>query len=975
MNAVTAAISQAMTDDAPFDASLALLGSMFDACTVQVHFAPGDAERPTVHHLDFHDHLEMEIPRAALLEASAGARMTGDTWSTRGNELVQARYAAVPLIARGRPCGALGLLVEGPWEADDADLDVLASVGRELAAAMDHRREFRDALARASREALLNDVARVLDETPDTTVALTHALRDVSRWLGAAEGGVVTRVRGSRRLEILVRARTPGLGIHNENLDAEAVERLLLSVPAMVADRGDALLIGGAGEAPVSADVAALGVGAVLVAPLFAHRLPVGAVVIVADAGHRWGAVQRQVATRLAQQLGARLEADEVVRLQARRISELSGLARIGEVVQSTVDPVRLFRDFARATAEIVPFQRMFVALLPEDDGPSDVTQYDAEGHSTPVTASSDDLRHPWTTLRSATLMEASDGPPPSFLADVRSPIVIPMRPKGELLGVVAIDPIDGFDVEQLPLVAQAASQLALAIDSAALYRQATERAARIQVIGNLARIVASVVDLRDAFDAFADEVRWLIPFDRAVLFRVDPEIGLAEPYAACPADAVGEVGQRALSSSLIWEAYVERRPVRLRRDEAGPDNADWAILGDAAEAALLPVLRGHDCIAVLALSHVGDGGYTNSDIDALQEVGRLLAVTIEQVELFQQAEHTARHDVLTGLPNARYLQERLEALPVGQPDGACALLMLDMDDLKLFNDTLGHGVGDQVIAMVGEAVRASVRAEDFVACVAGDEFVALIRGAGAEEAQSVATRIHQQLRGVHHQIAGAPTDIRVSIGLACAPADAVSADDLVHAADVAMYAAKFAGGGRTASAGASLPDRFAHRSHGRPERRVDSVVRAATGAAAPREREGIALAQRYALSTALRMGVPTGESEVLRMLVARSAAPRLTAGRPGIDQSLSSLILDALASEWAGRDPQSAAVAQVVADTAVQLAWLQLPAPYGAGCSTSVAVERLGMKGRLALEAAVLQEMVTAIQNDDAGGFRLRAA
>lgn len=238
-----------------------------------------------------------------------------------------------------------------------------------------------------------------------------------------------------------------------------------------------------------------------------------------------------------------------------------------------------------------------------------------------------------------------------------------------------------------------------------------------------------------------------------------------------------------------------------------------------------------------------------------------------------------------------------------------------------------------------------------------------------------IATRIHDALRVLHQRIPGAPMDVRVSIGLACAPDDAVTADDLMHAADVAMYAAKFAGGGRTASATGSMPDQRPLGHRGRPDRLSDSIVRAATAAAAPREREGVALAQRYALATALRMGVPAHESEVLRMLVARNAAQRLVDARPGLDQALSAHVLDALASEWAGRDPQSAAVAQVVADTAVQLAWLQLPEPFGAGCGVSVAIERLAAARRQALEVAVLQEMGQAVRIDDAGGLRLRAA
>ena len=93
---------------------------------------------------------------------------------------------------------------------------------------------------------------------------------------------------------------------------------------------------------------------------------------------------------------------------------------------------------------------------------------------------------------------------------------LVPMRPKGQVLGLVAFAVAQEVNGDQLRVVEQAVEQLALALDGALLYQQATERASHIQALSNLARIVASVVDLREAFAAFAEEVRWLIPFDRA---------------------------------------------------------------------------------------------------------------------------------------------------------------------------------------------------------------------------------------------------------------------------------------------------------------------------------------------------------------------------------------------------------------------------------------------------------------------------
>ena len=140
--------------------------------------------------------------------------------------------------------------------------------------------------------------------------------------------------------------------------------------------------------------------------------------------------------------------------------------------------------------------------------------------------------------------------------------------------------------------------------------------------------------------------------------------------------------------------------------------------------------------------------------MELLEEVGRLLAVSIERVQLFEQSERTARHDLTTGLPNYRYLHERLAELQASIDDGVeSALILIDMDGLKLFNDTLGHGAGDRSIEIVGREIRAASRSEDFVARAGGDEFVLVIEGTSLEQALGVADRVHEALRDAHTEI------------------------------------------------------------------------------------------------------------------------------------------------------------------------------------------------------------------------------
>src|SRR5439155_18523043 len=130
--------------------------------------------------------------------------------------------------------------------------------------------------------------------------------------------------------------------------------------------------------------------------------------------------------------------------------------------------------------------------------------------------------------------------------------------------------------LDQMRIIEQAVEQLALALDGAALYRQATERASHIQALSNLARIVASVVDLREAFDAFAEEVRWLIPFERSVMLLMEPQSEMIQPYATYPEEPAALRQARPLTGSLAELAVNAGGPVALSRGDPRYADYDW---------------------------------------------------------------------------------------------------------------------------------------------------------------------------------------------------------------------------------------------------------------------------------------------------------------------------------------------------------------------------------------------------------------
>lgn len=247
-----------------------------------------------------------------------------------------------------------------------------------------------------------------------------------------------------------------------------------------------------------------------------------------------------------------------------------------------------------------------------------------------------------------------------------------------------------------------------------------------------------------------------------------------------------------ALATGAMW----------LSSDE---DGSTWALLLlPVLEAALRDELRGaRRTWAVLSAAFVARELVVRRRVPAAATAYRLALVLVVAQTLGERVRELGRTrtalsdlantDSLTGLPNRRLLDDRLShglSRRRRPPDGL-AVIVLDLDGLKLVNDTRGHAAGDAVLRSVADSVRASVRPEDTVARMGGDEFVVLLEHATAAEAVRVAERVRAAVAD-----AGGPS----SVGVAWCDGIDIAPADLLRSADRAMYAAKRAGGDRVSA-------------------------------------------------------------------------------------------------------------------------------------------------------------------------------
>jgi diguanylate cyclase len=226
--------------------------------------------------------------------------------------------------------------------------------------------------------------------------------------------------------------------------------------------------------------------------------------------------------------------------------------------------------------------------------------------------------------------------------------------------------------------------------------------------------------------------------------------------------------------------------------------------------ALLLPYLPATVAIATALHELSGEGldrvGSVSATTLVTVLIARQMLVLLDNRALMSRISHQAFHDPLTGLANRALFSDRLEhALDLHRRDlRRVTVLLLDLDDFKTVNDSLGHPAGDELLVRISERLCATMRTGDTVARLGGDEFAVLMEDGG--DPYDVAGRL---LMALDHpvSIAGRDLAVRVSIGLATLqPGDGpLDATEMLKRADVAMYAAKREGKGTLVTYTAAL--------------------------------------------------------------------------------------------------------------------------------------------------------------------------
>lgn len=320
-----------------------------------------------------------------------------------------------------------------------------------------------------------------------------------------------------------------------------------------------------------------------------------------------------------------------------------------------------------------------------------------------------------------------------------------------------------------------------------------------LSVLGFAMAAIATVAGIRALLAGHRQARYFLLAWAALLVFIV---LGSLRNFTLVPTNFLTVYGLHigfALDVLLLSFALGDR--INLLRRERGVAHADALD----AQRLLLEETRDHELELEQGIAaRTAELNSVNARLRAEASERELLMQQLHEQE--QHLRFMAQHDPLTGLPNRLSMRQRLAlALELAKRNRKkVAVMMVDLNEFKLINDTRGHPAGDQALVQLAARLRTSVRGSDTVARYGGDEFVILAGELdSAEDAGMVAEKMSDMIQ-LPLAIEGGPARVSCSIGISVFPDDAEDGEALIALADKAMYASKSVKGQRYAFFGAT---------------------------------------------------------------------------------------------------------------------------------------------------------------------------
>jgi diguanylate cyclase (GGDEF)-like protein/putative nucleotidyltransferase with HDIG domain len=313
-----------------------------------------------------------------------------------------------------------------------------------------------------------------------------------------------------------------------------------------------------------------------------------------------------------------------------------------------------------------------------------------------------------------------------------------------------------------------------------------------IYALYEIAQTMGTSLGVADTMALISSKLSNLVPFSACALYLFDEEADTLRCRFATgvEADAIGGMTVRAGQGLAGWVAR-NRRPLVNARPSAEFEAAGLAKSTALHSALVAPLVFSDRLIGTLAVYSTQPDFYTDDHRRLLDRVSEQASAVIHNSIVFEQTQEDSLTDPLTGLPNTRFMFMHLtrELARAERLKAEVALLVMDLDNFKEINDSHGHHVGDRALREVATILRSGIRPYDICVRYAGDEFIVVLSGCSAEEAEGKRVELQRTVDELLFEARpGRRLPLAISVGAALYPQDGDSYEALLATADSRMY-------------------------------------------------------------------------------------------------------------------------------------------------------------------------------------------
>jgi diguanylate cyclase (GGDEF)-like protein len=394
------------------------------------------------------------------------------------------------------------------------------------------------------------------------------------------------------------------------------------------------------------------------------------------------------------------------------------------------------------------------------------------------------------------------------FPCTIGSICVVPIVSQGTTMGAIIVGEESRaqpqpFDQRKLELLQGLAAQLGVVVQNGMLHKDTERQSKRFAALVEIGRAVSSTLEMADLLELVHQQVSQTLPCDTYFVALYDEKEGVFDIQILFDGGKRFPPQQIRLGEGLATWVILKRKPLLVRNLSEELDSLPVTplTLGQQTRSESwlgVPIMTQGAILGLLAVASYKPYAFDEDDMAMLSTVAQQTALALDNARHHAQVEEQARRDSLTGVYNHGHLLSLLQdqVTACAQSGAPVSMIMLDIDHFKLYNDQYGHVVGDAVLRLIAQAVKMHVKQSDIVGRWGGEEFAVVLPSATTAAAQAVAERIRSTLTAL--PLAGAdgwpipkPT---VSQGIATYPDHVSSVDELVVAADRALYQAKRGG-------------------------------------------------------------------------------------------------------------------------------------------------------------------------------------